>query len=448
MSSTLSRGLQAETIMTVPIHKQIDITVVWGVRSAKSTPWVGAIEESMMWSYDPTFDLSNPWAQRAVRSLCEEYPAGLLIVSSKCWIMGYILFLEDLGEPFPSRDFNVKVLAWFPSTIQASENLWVVDGKIAAAKVSFRINVAEDQPARTVLSHKEDWDAFLSKQNGQASFTAKNAFHTAKSWVRAEAELAIVNSTIMTILIAASAGFLGMLFFTGDPTLAFLVLLLVLGVVSGLSFFMVTLMKWKLGPVEVIALVVFVGYSVTYSLHVAHLYNEARPGDNDDCKVWPALDNQGACRACSGVGCGLCREKCHQAEMTFPELRRSRTRAALLRVGGATVSSAISTMGSSSFLLFCTLRIFTKLGAVVIAVTVLSCVAALVSLPAALVRVGPGPNTWYWRLARRCCPPLVRRLRKYTQPKLVVCTACGGAGCGLCQSREENQALVIGNVAS
>merc|ERR1719240_702087 len=69
-----------------------------------------------------------------------------------------------------------------------------------------------------------------------------------------------------------------------------------------------------------------------------------------------------------------------QVELKERELRRARTRMAVLHVGGATLSSAMSTMGSSMFLLFCTLNIFVKLGAVVIAVTLLSIVFALVPL--------------------------------------------------------------------
>eukprot|EP00913_Durusdinium_trenchii_P006822 g6413.t1 len=76
-------------------------------------------------------------------------------------------------------------------------------------------------------------------------------------------------------------------------------------------------------------------------------------------------------------------------EITFTsaQLREARTRVAVLHVGGATLSSALSTAGSSAFLLFCTLTIFVKLGAVVVAVTVLSIVAAIVTLPAALIKV-------------------------------------------------------------
>ena len=36
-------------------------------------------------------------------------------------------------------------------------------------------------------------------------------------------------------------------------------------------------MGWALGAVEVIALIVFMGYAVTYSLHIAHKYGDFSP---------------------------------------------------------------------------------------------------------------------------------------------------------------------------
>lgn len=58
-------------------------------------------------------------------------------------------------------------------------------------------------------------------------------------------------------------------------------------------------------------------------------------------------------------------------------------------MGGASLGSATTTVGSSFFLLFCTLGVFTKLGSIAIAVTFLSILYALVLLPAVLIERGP-----------------------------------------------------------
>lgn len=59
----------------------------------------------------------------------------------------------------------------------------------------------------------------------------------------------------------------------------------------------------------------------------------------------------------------------------------------------------VSTLCSSIFLLFCTVTVFGKLGAVVMAVTILSLYFALVPLPALLMLVGRAPALPVQRLA-------------------------------------------------
>lgn len=107
-------------------------------------------------------------------------------------------------------------------------------------------------------------------------------------------------------------------------------------------------------------------------------------------------------------------------DITFTpaQLREARTRVAVLHVGGATLSSALSTAGSSAFLLLCTLTIFVKLGGVVVAVTVLSILGAIVTLPAALMLVGPAPDAWYKQKVRRLLQMLMGGKAQDQEPLL------------------------------
>jgi hypothetical protein len=257
--------------------------------------------------------------------------------------------------------------------------------------------------------------------NAVASLTANHAYATADVFKRSEAEEALIGSTIETIVIAAVLAWLGCAIFTGSVLLACLVTFLVLGIIAGLAFFMVVLCGWKIGPIEVVSLVVFMGYAVTYSLHIAHNYGEVdldTKGFLEYENAWilkekkrqirrtkrrkmytksgnsDAAETQGSDADPSGS------TENEQDDFMFDgiknddkdslaALRRAKTRMAVLHVGGATMSSAASTLGSSFFLLFCTMNIFLKLGSVVIAVTLLSIVFALVPLQAVLMVLGP-----------------------------------------------------------
>jgi len=54
--------------------------------------------------------------------------------------------------------------------------------------------------------------------------------------------------------------------------LAVYVILCIICVVVCLAAMMVGIMGWTFGAVEAVGLIVFVGYSITYSLHIAHNY--------------------------------------------------------------------------------------------------------------------------------------------------------------------------------
>jgi predicted RND superfamily exporter protein len=399
-----------------PLTKRVDVTIVFGLRSAGSTPLVGAPTEQ--WSFDPTFQPENPWAQRAIYAACINTPLELKVVKTTCWIDTFRSWLSTQGDRFPSRKFDEQILEFFvhsKGVIQAAQNIWLVDKKVKATKLAFDVNVRKDVSAAQGIAYMDKWDKYLEQTNNAASVTANHAWHTAALFVRSEAEVAVIDSTIETIIIAAACGWVGMLIFTGDPWTACLVTSLVLGIISGLAFFMVVVMEWKIGAIEVISLVVFVGYSVTYSLHIAHNFVEVHSTDPELVALelqYRAKERRRRQRLAArnpheGFGDSAAVASVVTAEddeatrpLSVVELRRAKTRMSVLHVGGATLSSAMSTMGSSMFLLFCTLNIFVKLGSVVMCVTILSIVFALVPLPALLMAVGPHEEPIHKRAAK------------------------------------------------
>jgi len=243
--------------------------------------------------------------------------------------------------------------------------------EVKAAYVSVDVDIDYYAPSEEAIDYKKDWDAHIDAYNVEASLYAKDAWHTSSLWVRAEAQAALISSTIVTVALVVVLAFIGMLVFTRDQRLSLMVVGSTLQVISGLTWFITVVMGWPIGAIEVIALIVFIGYAVTYSLHIAHRYGAA------ESLEWKA-----------SVG---------DNELTAT--RYKRTAFALASIGGAALGSAVTTAGCSIFLLFCTLTIFQKLGGVVLAVTIMSILAALIPLPGALLLVGPKEpgNCWCMR---------------------------------------------------
>merc|ERR1719329_801827 len=282
------------------------------------------------WSFDPMFEPQNPWAQRAILRMCTDMPEQLLVVTGRCWIEDFRSMEVMAGRRFPTRDFDHRIRDWYVATRYAPWDLWIQNEKVVAARMRYFVNVHKERPSRRQLEYKEVWDSYVDRKNAEAPQTANRAFHTTSVWVRAEAEFSIVSSTVETILVSAGCGFLGMLVFTGNPTLAVLVLVLVLGVIAGLAFFIVFVMGWLIGPIEVIALVVFLGYSVTYSLHVAHSFSEV---DSGDVRLLPLLRRQLGTGRPPGSPRGLQATAEIVATFSQEQIRLARTRLAVMRVG-------------------------------------------------------------------------------------------------------------------
>merc|ERR1719203_359214 len=70
----------------------------------------------------------------------------------------------------------------------------------------------------------------------------------------------------------------GVLMFTRSPQLAIISTVTVLCVIVLLFFFMVYIMNWGIGAIEVLSLIVFTGFAVDYSLHIGHKYHSCDVG--------------------------------------------------------------------------------------------------------------------------------------------------------------------------
>merc|ERR1719386_564672 len=76
-------------------------------------------------------------------------------------------------------------------------------------------------------------------------------------------------------MISCSCAFFGMTIFTANPWLAGIAVVNIIGVMCCLLWFMVVVMQWPIGPIEVLSLIIFVGFAVDYSLHISHQYGDA-----------------------------------------------------------------------------------------------------------------------------------------------------------------------------
>eukprot|EP00929_Paragymnodinium_shiwhaense_P071499 TRINITY_DN36339_c0_g1_i2.p1 TRINITY_DN36339_c0_g1~~TRINITY_DN36339_c0_g1_i2.p1 ORF type:complete len:1448 (+),score=185.47 TRINITY_DN36339_c0_g1_i2:161-4504(+) len=354
----------------VPRSKRAKVRVVFGLVVPRTMPLLGESEDSQtLYSFYENFDLRHPWAQRNLAHFCMDLPEHLKVTKSWCWMTDFRTDMHSNNRRFPSlpAEFDEFAMLYVNSTLRPTRGdryVWREGQSLRSMYFSFEVNILSDSATDDAMKHKADWDAYLEEWNAEAVLSARGAFHVSSTWVTAEASGALLSSTMGTLLILIILAFGGMLTFTWSVTLSLYTVFATIGVIFGLAFFITVVMGWKVGLIEVIAIIYFVGYAVTYSLHVAHKYASLT-----------------ASSAAPVPELGL--------DDPTAALRFLRTDFALKAIGGAAMGSAITTAGTSFFLIFCTLTIFTKLGGMCLAVTVMSIMAALGPLPAALMVCGP-----------------------------------------------------------
>mmetsp|Transcript_30232 Transcript_30232/g.86638 ORF Transcript_30232/g.86638 Transcript_30232/m.86638 type:complete len:1324 (+) Transcript_30232:1-3972(+) len=365
----------------VPIKHRSKIRVIFGLEVMNHMKLLSEADPSESWDFKSGFDLRQPWAQRNVYFFCTNTPPELLVARDWCWMKDFRNYVNSQGMRFPVRadQFHEAALGFAERGSQSTRGmryLWVVGSELKALYLSFEVHFKTSSSASLALEYKALWDEYLEKYNREAIRCARGAFHVSSVWVKAESQGELLSSTIQTMLILIVLAFLGMLAITRSLLLSSYVVAATVFVIAGLTFLIAVVMAWKIGIIEVIAIIYFIGYALDYSLHVAHKYTSSE-----------ALDSETT------------------GEEVPKDVRFRRTRFALQNIGGAALGSAVTTAGASLFLTFCTLTIFKKLGGMCLTVTLISIITALGPLPALLLWAGPvHPGTG--------CAASCRRLRQ------------------------------------
>lgn len=376
------------------------VEVVWGLEVRQLGPFDLFLqtETEQLWSWDTTFDPADPWAQRSIMDLAENMPEDLKKIPTTSFIEAFEIWLKSQNLEYPARNFHSSMNTFLESEGQGFKTFVLRDAanRVVALKLGFKIAVTFSDGLAATSSAMMAWDRYLDYHNELSSLGANKAFHVSSLWVNVEAQDGILRSTVTTITSAILIGYLAAVLFTQDLVLAFFPMLSVLLTVIALLFTMVGILQWPFGPVDVISLIVFLGYMFTFNLHVAQYYNHAKIDSRFQEDLEPS-------KAASG-------SLTERAIRRRQEERFCRVTHALSSVGQSLVCSAGTTTASAVFLLCCILQFFVKFGGVILSVTMLSLLHSLLFLPAFLMVCGPTSDS---------CMPLKRataRLREKVFP--------------------------------
>jgi len=430
LSDSISYSRQLQTsqyvVATVPPSLQSDVLVVFGLVPTTSSPLLGRLSDKA-YGFEETFQLEDPRAQLAAVTLCDQWPTELKVTTSICWLNAFRdWWVDEMREEFPvhaNKNFHSQALFYAENNrvkrMDPMQYIWISgEQKVKAMYFTANIDVSRDSGSDVGLKEMKSWDDALAVFNADEKAAAiKGAWHASQLWQSSEAEKVILDSTLITLIISLGCVFLGVLLFTRSIHLAFIVMFVVMTIIVGLLFVMVKILGWKIGAIEVLSLIVFVGLSVDYCLHLAHKYHSCHIADveeesDEEEEDIPASALGTLRKSISGITGHQTARRAARITVTISETplapqdtkrkanrkilsqnrsteRFERAKYALERIGSAIVGSALTTMGSACFLLPCIVHVFYKLGTVVCVVTFYALVFTLIPLPAILMCIGP-----------------------------------------------------------
>jgi len=210
-----------------------------------------------------------------------------------------------------------------------------------------------------IVPHYDDWDAWLERHNDF------NAYQTCGMWSWMVTQHVILSSVFTSIGACLGLAWLILCLATTNWIIATLSLICIV-VILFVFAAMLVLLGWELGIFEAVGLIVVVGLSVDYSVHIGHSYNECRFTGGGEVTRW------------------------------------DKTKHAMTEMGVSVVSGAATTFLASVFLLPASFMFYHVFGIFMLITVVSSLTVALTLFPALLYVCGPVGNCGDILLMRKC----------------------------------------------
>lgn len=229
------------------------------------------------------------------------------------------------------------------------------------------------------MAYLQRWDEHVVSFNERASKQCGGAAHSSKLWLEAATHEAFARSAKQILGLVVGLTFLLMMVSMRSIELSVYALLTQAGVLSALAFFLLVVCGWPVGQLEITALLLSLGGAMGNGVHLLQLYSAgpapSQPQPSEARKL--ELEAEG-----------------------MLAIRLSRVAFAVKAVGPAALFSALTRLSCGILLASCSLRLYQEVALASGLVAVLSSLAILVPLPAALLMAGPlQPGKLVWPVA-------------------------------------------------
>ena len=338
----------------------VTVNIIWGVNGVnrKGTDWYDPTDYGVI-EWDDNFDFSSPQSQIYLNESCKNlsessisYPSSVI-----CPMDDIIYYIENiLNDSFPwtyiptnntnyndetqSNEFAIMLYNFTQtdySTSLLSQDLLFVEspksysngnnarvrfiGIRASGTLTWDSTVTEAFDTRDAW---EDWLDLRFRDNSKCPNGLTNPFQANLRWAWLQSTIEFVRSALQGIAVAMPLAFCILLLSTNNWIMALFATFDIIGVIM-CELAVMSILGWQFGVAESVAVVVMIGFSVDYVVHLANAYLEC-PSPH----------------------------------------RHDRVQFALLTMGISIVSGAITTIMTGSFLTIPAIIFFEKMGVLIL----------------------------------------------------------------------------------
>ena len=298
----------------------------------------------------------------------------------ECWVQDFWNEMNN-GSPVPQSQFYTQLDAYINNTQIGQDQyndylIGYINGELRFMRIKSLSPEDQSQGYDRMNSLYNDWENLIKSYNGGSPQGINKAYQSGGypwAWLVTQREL--VTGAIQGILISIFFSFIVILASTlniiSSVYSIICITCIILSVVGTIQ-----MLGWSIGVTEAIAVVIIVGFSVDYVVHLANHYVES---------------------------------------VYIDKFRRMKD--ALTGIGISIFSGAITTIASSIFLFLATIKFFESFAILVLATILFSLLFSLVLFSSINFWIGPSGN--FGNAKHYIVTPLIKKLKECCKKKNV-----------------------------
>lgn len=369
----------AQQYMGGSVDDYVGVNLVFGISGLDRTGFDKFVPHLNRGSpiFDSNFDISTTVNQNAIIDACNKVDAALCTApgcnmptlaypgSVHCFMKDFTTWYNTTygTSTLPTgATFNTRLLEFrsnfsgeaFQKSYNYLDNIGVVDGQIKFCSIPFTTTLLSLQSYQVTKGVYDATEAMISVIAATMPDGLKNILDVSaigswgRTWDFLTIQEALVQGLYQGFAICFPASFFVLLFATRNAVTALYAIITIAAICASVLGFAHGAFGYELGIIESIAAVCVIGFSVDYTVHLAHMYHEAAEDD-----------------------------------------RAERSSFAAMHMGATVFGGAVTTMGAGMILLLGVLTFFQKMGTIMCLTIFFSYMSSMFCFMPLLFILGP-----------------------------------------------------------